>query len=322
MKENFWIKLKKPIFALAPMDDVTDAPFRAMIQKYGKPDVMWTEFISADGLVNSVGRKALERKLIFSKKEKPIVAQLFGANPENVKTASKFVAELGFDGIDINMGCPDRKIEKIGAGASLIKNPELAKEIIAKVKEGVPDLPVSVKTRIGYKSESEFENWINELLSANPAVITIHLRTRNEMSKVPAKFEFLKKAVQIRDKSKSKTLIIGNGDILNRKQGEKIAKQTGADGVMIGRGFFGKPWLLSKRFKKEPTPKKKLQILLEHTKLFEKTFKAKNKFAVMKKHFKSYCSGFRGAKEIRVELMGTVNSKEVKKVVDKYLKKM
>jgi len=314
--KNFWLKLRKPIFVQAPMDDVTDAPFRAMIAKYGKPDVMWTEFISADGLANPVGQKALERKLIFSKKEKPIVVQLFGSNPDNFKVASEYVAKLGFDGIDINMGCPDRKVEKNGGGSALIKNPKLAKEIILKVKEGAPNLPVSIKTRIGYKSEKEFNKWLEELLLVNPAVITLHLRTRNEMSKVPAIYDFLKQAVQIRNKFKSQTLIIGNGDILNRKQGEKIAKETGADGIMIGRGFFGKPWILSKRLKEEPTLKKKLQILLEHTKLFEKTFKAKNRFSVMKKHFKSYCSGFDRAKELRIKLMETENSDEVRKVVN------
>ncbi len=317
--KNFWQKIKKPIFAQAPMDDVTDAVFRQMIAKYGKPDVMWTEFVSADGLANPIGRKALKRKLIFSKKEKPIVAQLFGAKPENFKIAAKYVASLGFDGIDINMGCPDRKVEKTGAGASLIKNPELAKKIILKTKEGAGHLPVSVKTRIGYKT-NEIEKWLKVLLEVEPSAIILHLRTRNELSNFPARFSVLKQAVKIRDQHKSRTLILGNGDIKDRQVGLKIIKQTGADGVMIGRGLFGRPWLLSKKLKKEPPISKKLQILTEHVLLFEKIFKNKRNFSIMKKHFKSYCSDFPRAKELRIKLMESERAEEIAEILKEFIK--
>src|SRR3989338_10753194 len=125
---NFWQKLKRPIFCLAPMANVTDCACREIIAKHGKPDIFWTEFVSADGLAHPKAERKLLIDLKFSKKEKPIVAQIFGAKPENIKFASALCKKLGFDGIDINMGCPDRSVEKQGAGAALIKNPKLARE--------------------------------------------------------------------------------------------------------------------------------------------------------------------------------------------------
>jgi nifR3 family TIM-barrel protein len=289
-----------------------------MIAKYGKPDVFWTEFTSADGLCHPKGKRALLMNFIYSKKEKPIVAQLFGANPEVMKKASKMVAKLGFQGIDINMGCPERKIEKSGAGACLIKSPELAKQMILSAKEGVrlagKKIPVSVKTRIGY-AKDELDTWLKALLSAEPAVVTIHARTRNEMSLVPAKWEMVKKAVQIRNDLKSETLIVGNGDIKDLKDGLEKARESGADGVMLGRAIFGNPWLFNKKKKFPISPKEKLEVLREHTLLFEKMFKGKKNFAIMKKHFKAYCSGFDGAKELRIELMNCNNAKEVSDLI-------
>ena len=180
---NFWEKLNKPIFVLAPMADVTDAAFRRIIAKYGKPDVFWTEFVSADGLTLAPeeGRKKLLRDLEYSESERPIVAQFFTSNPENMKKAAELAVELGFDGIDINMGCPDKSVEKQKAGAALIKNPKLAREIIRAAKAGAGSLPVSVKTRLGYNKD-ELETWLPELLAEEPAVVTIHARTRKEMS--------------------------------------------------------------------------------------------------------------------------------------------
>ena len=316
MQNNFWTKLKKPFFCVAPMYDVTDAPFRQMITKYGKPDVIFTEFVSADGLL-SKGKKILKEHLIFSKKEKPIVAQLFGSNPETIKEACKLVVEMGFDGIDINMGCPDKSVLKQGAGAELIKNPKLAREIIYFAKEGAGKIPMSVKTRIGY-NKNEIEKWLPELLAENPVAITIHARTKKEMSKVSADWTAVACAVEIRDKMKSKTLIIGNGDVKNREEGLVRTKETGCDGIMIGRGFFGKPWLLNENF--NPTTEQKLEILLEHTKLFIKIFGINKHFDVMKKHFKAYVNGFDGAKELRTKLMQTKNAKEVEEIITKYLK--
>lgn len=248
---GFWETLrdKKPFFVLAPMADVTDCVFRELIAKYSRandnpePSVFWTEFVSADGLC-SEGREALLVDLRYGEAERPIVAQLFGSNVENMKKASKLVAGLGFDGIDINMGCPDRSIEKQGAGASMIKNPIRAREIIRAVKEGAPNLPVSVKTRVGYNSPN-LESWISELLREGIAALTIHARTRKEMSKVPARWEFVKEAVAIRDKMKVPTLIIGNGDINSLEEGQKRFEETGCNGIMVGRGIFGRPWFFA-----------------------------------------------------------------------------
>lgn len=324
MVKHFWSKLPKPILVLAPMADVTDAAFRRVIAKYGKPDVMWTEFVSADGLVraNKEGKKKLLADLLYSEKERPIVAQLFTSVPEHMEQAAALARELGFDGVDINMGCPDRSIEKQGAGAAHIKNPKRALEIIAAAKRGVGGLPVSVKTRLGYNRD-ELEEWLPALLSAEPAVITVHARTRKEMSKVPARWERVKRAVEIRDASGKSTLILGNGDVPSIAEAKKRAAETGADGVMIGRGIFGTPWLFlnSQEYQNKSgrvVIEKILKIMVEHTKLLEKLLPHKN-FAVMKKHYKAYVSGFDGARELRAELMGAENAAEVARIVHRYI---
>ncbi len=300
------------------MADVTDAPFRQLIAKYGKPDVTWTEFVSADGLALApkAGREKLLKSFIFTESERPIVAQFFTANPDHMKKAAELASELGFDGVDINMGCPDRAVEKQGAGAALIKNPKLARELVRAAKEGAKNLPVSVKTRIGY-NKNELETWLPELLAENPAAITIHARTRKEMSDVPARWDMVKRAVEIRNALKSETLIIGNGDALDIKDARKKVEATGADGVMLGRAIFGNPWLFSE---KNPTQKEKLLVLLEHTLLFEKILTGTKNFSVMKKHFKAYVSGFSGAAELRAKLMETNSAREVKKIITDYLK--
>ena len=322
MNLGFWGKLKKrgrPIICQAPMADVTDAVFRRMIAKYGKPDVMWTEFTSADGLC-SVGRKKLLHQLVFSEKERPIVVQLFGAKPETMRRAAALVAQLGFDGVYINMGCPDRAVEKQGGGAALIKNPKLAREIIRAVKEGAGKLPVSVKTRIGYNKNElapPVGGWLPELLAEEPAAIIIHARTRKELSNVPARWEHIREAVVLRDKLGSPTLIIGNGDVADLADAYKKVKISNADGAMIGRGFFGKPWFFS-RLNLSTDLRFNLSILLEHTKLFDKLLGKHKSFAVMKKHFKAYVTGFAGAKELRAKLMETKNAAEVEKIISNF----
>ncbi len=325
--KNVWQKLKeakggKPLFVLAPMADVTDAAFRRLIAKYGKPDAMWTEFVSADGLFMG-GKEALMHDLIFTKAERPIIAQFFTSRPEIMKKAAELARELGFDGIDINMGCPDKSIERQNAGAALMKNPKLARQIIRSAKEGAGDLPVSVKTRIGF-NKNELNTWLPELLAENPALITVHARTRKEMSKVPAHWEEVKHAVEIRNAIASgmpghDTLIFGNGDALDIEDAGKKAKESGADGVMLGRAIFGNPWL----FAPELRPKKitdKLNVMVEHTRLFEKLFGGIKNFATMKKHYKAYVNGWEGAKELRVQLMNTENADQVSVLVEKYIK--
>jgi nifR3 family TIM-barrel protein len=336
--KNFWSKLKKPFFCLAPMSDVTDVAFRFILAKYGKDRenkdrvVFWTEFISADGLCNKLAKKKLAHILEFNERERPIVAQVFGANPENMEQACRYIASLGFDGIDINMGCPDKSVISQGAGAALIKTPELARKIIRAAHRGIESsgqhLPVSVKTRIGFNKES-IDVWIGELLKEDISALTVHLRTAKELSLVPAKWDYLKKIKELIKKNGKEILLIGNGDVVNLEDAENKAREYGCDGVMIGRGVFGNPFFFAEKNVlsgvegRVPTLEEKLRILIEHTQIFEKKLlipKHKN-FATMKKHFKAYVNGFEGAKELRVKLMDTENAKQVEKIINDFIKK-
>lgn len=332
---NFWKTLKekqqKPILVLAPMADVTDPAFRRVIAKYGKPDVTWTEFVSADGLFLG-GYDVLVKDLAFTESERPIVAQFFTSKPEMMEKAAELAVDMGFDGIDINMGCPDKSIEKQGAGAGLIKNPKLAQELILAAKRGAAkngkNLPVSVKTRIGY-NKNELETWLPAILETNPAVVTIHARTRKEMSLVPARWEHVKRAVEIRDAfvdshgNKSETLIFGNGDVIDVTDAELKAKETGCDGVMLGRAIFGNPWLFShargEASRMSVSIPERLRVMVEHTKLFEELLPHKS-FAIMKKHYKAYVHGWDGAKELRMKLMDAKDATEIESIVEDYIK--
>jgi nifR3 family TIM-barrel protein len=310
---NFWQKLNKPVFVLAPMANVTDAAFRSIIARYGKPDVMWTEFVSVDGLL-SAGKEKLLVDLKFSKAERPIVAQIFGSDPEKYEKVAKMLADMGFDGIDINMGCPDRAVLKQGAGGACIKNPKLAQEIIAATMRGAPKLPVSVKTRIGV-SKVEIETWIPALLETGISALTVHLRTVKEMSKVPAHWELMSRIVEIRNQTLGVgTLILGNGDIMSLDEAQAKIDETGCDGIMIGRGIFGNPWLFD-RSKQIISISERMRAMLEHTKLFEKEFTGIKNFEVMKKHYKAYVNNFDGAKELRMKLMDAEDYDEVERIV-------
>ncbi len=308
---NFWKQLPKPILALAPMANVTDAAFRRLIAKYGGPDVMWTEFVSADGLFMG-GREALLPDLAYAETERPIVAQFFTSQPAIMKKAAALAVELGFDGIDINMGCPDKTIEKQGAGAALLKNPRLAQALIYAAREGAGKLPLSVKTRLGF-NKIEINTWIPALLETKLDALSIHLRTRKEMSKTPAHWELAGEIVRMRDQMKSQTLILANGDVASLAEAREKAQAYGLDGIMLGRAIFGNPWLFNKN-KKEASPEEKLQALLEHTKLFAELLPHKS-FSIMKKHFKAYVNGWEGAKELRIKLMETGNGEEVAAVI-------
>jgi nifR3 family TIM-barrel protein len=320
---NFYQKLKKPILALAPMSGVTDEAFRRMLLKLGRPDIFWTEFVSVDGLFSS-GREELLHDLKFIKKEKPIVAQVFGAKPELFEKAARLIKKLGFDGIDINMGCPNHEIEKIGAGAALINNSKLAAQIIRAAKK--TGLPVSVKTRVGYKIET-IDDWIPALLAEKPAALIVHFRTRSAMFKGQANWALAKPIIKLRDKISPQTLIFGNGDVKSREEAEKLARESGLDGVMVGRGVLQNPWFFSDTSARVsvpagPTPPQRLAAVIKHAKLFEKlnqhkldkNGKLKN-FSSIKKFFKSYCSGFSGAKDLRESLMLAKSATEVKKII-------
>jgi nifR3 family TIM-barrel protein len=335
---SFWQNLPTPFFVLAPMADVTDAPFRRIIAKYsahtradgtaGGPDVMWTEFVSADGLIRATpeGKQKLMADLMFSTEERPIVAQLFSSNEEYMEQASSLCLDLGFDGVDINMGCPDRTIEKQGCGSAMIKNPDQAKRIIAAAKRGAKSdqsggIPVSVKTRLGYNRD-ELETWLPALLEATPAAVTLHARTRKEMSKVPARWERVQRAVEIRNEIQGTghecTRILGNGDALSLFDAKLKIDASGADGVMLGRAIFGNPWLFLPAGSTGISLEQRLRVLVEHTNLFAELLPFKS-FALMKKHYKAYIKDFPGANELRVELMEQEDAAAVAKTVEKFL---
>jgi tRNA-dihydrouridine synthase len=329
--KNFWPTLPRPIMAMAPMANVTDAAFRRMFVECGKPDVFWTEFVSVEGLL-SKGRERLLTDLWFSPGEHPIVAQIFGSKSEQFEAVGPFIKELGFDGVDINMGCPDRGVEKSGAGAALIKDPARAKEIIRTLKHGVSDvggsdgLPVSVKTRLGYRDTAELEEWLTTLLKEEPAALTVHLRTRAEMSDVPAHWELAPEIVALRDKISPKTVLLGNGDVHSLEDAHEKVVSSGMDGVMVGAAIFGNPWFFSGR---TPDIKEQLERLVTHTELFEKLYRSDDpkpisqggrikNFDIMKKHYKAYTPG---EKELRMRLMEAENATEVRKIVQDFLKK-
>ncbi len=281
------------------MADVTDAAYRRLIARLGKPHVMFTEFVSADGLC-SAGRDNLLINLMYHPSERPIVAQIFSATPEHVAKASILLRELGFDGIDINMGCPDKNVCKQGAGSSLIRTPDLAKELILAAREGGHGLPVSVKTRVGYNSVATDE-WVGHLLEVSPAVITLHLRTRKEMSKVPARWERVHEAVALA--RGSGTLILGNGDVRDLDHADELAAATGVDGIMLGRAVLGNPWLFDRSRKGTGVPfSERLAVAREHALLFEDLFGVRKNFAIMRKYLRAYFAGFPGAKDLRIRL--------------------
>lgn len=313
MELGFWKKLNpkrtgKPIMATAPMSGVTDRAFRMMFLKYAKPSVFWTEFVSAEGLF-SRGREYCLRILEKSKNERPIVAQLFGSNPADFERAAKLVKELGFDGVDINMGCPDRAIERQGAGAILINNPDLAVEIIRATKRGVGKIPVSVKTRLGY-DKIQTKEWIGKILSEKPALITIHLRTKKELYFAKLHWQEAKEIVKLRNKISPKTLLLGNGDIKSFVEAKRLAKESGFDGVMVGRALVGNPWFFSDR---EPDIKIRLMAILEHAKIYKK-FGGVH-YETLKKHFHAYAKNFVGARELRDELMASHSFEELDSIV-------
>jgi tRNA-dihydrouridine synthase len=320
------------------MYDVTDIAFRQVIADAGKPDVFFTEFISADGLVNAQGRVRLAHHLKFTPNQRPIVAQIFGSKPENFLKATQLIAELGFDGADLNTGCPDKNMMKQGSCAALYKNPELTKEILQAMHEGAGQLPVSVKIRIG-DAKIDWENWIAALLQARPAAISIHLRTRKEASKVPAHWEEMPKIVEFINQNYNhydndnktdndnnpnhdqncKPLIIGNGDVESLAQGKALTEKTGCDGIMIGRGIFHNPWLFGSNPDQVRTVKEKLELLKTHTSLFQQHFSGLKSDQTLKRFFKIYAHGFDGAAELREKLYNADNLNVIPKVIDDFL---
>lgn len=317
---NFWQEFNGPAFSLAPMEDVTDTVFREIVMGMtapGKLHMVFTEFTSVEGMNHPVGRERVSERLIVNDSERAllkklnikIVAQIWGRNPEIYHNIAKYITEnYDFDGIDINMGCPVKKVFKIGACSALIGEPDRAKEIILATKEAT-HLPVSVKTRTGIK-EHITENWIANLLEVNPAAIILHGRTQRMQSEGDANWDEIAKAVQLKNSLKPHIPVHGNGDVFSYEQGLERVKQTGVNGVMVGRGIFQNPWFFNPE-KEEISMEDRIAKLLDHTRLFEQTWSPNKNFNILKRFYKIYLNSFPGAAKMRADLMEVKNYEEV-----------
>jgi len=307
---NIWDTLPQPFFVLAPMDDVTDTVFRRVIAACAPPDLFFTEFVNVDAL-QSQGREATLKRLRFTDTERPIIAQLWGLKPENFKKSARDVAEMGFDGLDLNFGCPEKNVVRNGACSALIQNRELAGEIMQACREGAPALPLSVKTRLGF-NEVDL-TWHEFLLKHTLNALTIHGRTRKQMSKVPADWDMIGQVAALRTSLSPATKIIGNGDVLTRQQGLELAEKHGLDGIMIGRGVFQDPFVFAAQSPWAAYPKEqKLALYKKHVELFAQTWQeGERKIHTLNKFCKIYINGFDSAKELRETLMQAQSTDEL-----------
>ena len=309
--KNIWQDLPHPFFILAPMEAVTDVVFRHVIKEAAAPDLFFTEFTNATGWVHA-GDKAIRGRLIKTNDEHPIIAQIWGGEVGDMAHLAAYCRDLGYDGIDINMGCPAKSAVKSG-GSALIRNPTLAAEAIAAAKTA--ELPVSVKTRLGYTRVDEWRDWLTHLFKQDIVNLTIHLRTKKEMSKVPAHIELIPEIVALRDEIAPQTLLTINGDIRDRAHGEELVQQCGVDGVMIGRGVFHNPFA----FEHTPAAHNKEELLnllrLQLDLYDEWQPQLQRPFETLKRFFKIYIRDFDGASELRNQLMQTKSTDEVRKLL-------
>lgn len=319
--KNFWQDLPKPFTVLAPLDGVTDVVFRQIITEFGKPDVFFTEFTMTDGLV-SEGHKKVAERLLYYPEQQPIIAQIWGTVPKHFYLVAKELKKLGFSGIDINMGCPAREVTRHGACSALIKNPTLASDIIKATQEGAGGLPVSVKTRIGFEKEN-IDEWIPYLLNHKLSLLTVHLRTVKELSKVPAHWEFMERIMTLRNDFAPDTLIVGNGDVTSIDEIKIKYDKYGCDGFMIGRGIFANPWMFSKTIdEKKVTPEQRVNYFLHHIEIFERQWQDTKNFALLKKFAKTYINNFPEAAIFREKLMETKKIEDMKQILKNYNSKV
>lgn len=325
---NFWELIPKPFFALAPMEDVTDTVFREIVAGMADPKylrVLYTEFVSVDGLSHPVGKKKVSHRLQVNESERVLlkeknihlVAQIWGKNPELFhRTAREITNDYDFDGIDINMGCPVKKVVKNGCCSALIDQPSLAKEIILATMEGT-NLPVSVKTRTGIRTH-ETERWITTIMETRPAAVVLHGRTQKQQSDGLANWDEIAKGAVIRNQVSPETVFVGNGDVSSVEQGAELAAIHGLDGIMVGRGIFHNPWIFQPG---HPAPDKaeKLSRLLLHTQLFETTWGKGKNVNILKRFYKIYTHEFPDAAKIRVRLMEANSYEEIYSLLEKEL---
>lgn len=316
MSENIWTQLPQPFFILAPMEDVTDTVFRQVIQKAARPDLFFTEFTNADSYCHPEGEKSVRGRLLFEQKEQPLIAHIWGDQPLHFEKMGKGLYEKGFKGIDINMGCPAPNVVKQGRGSGLIKRPEVAKELIAAAKKS--QLPVSVKTRLGFSSTDERTQWVTHLLQQNIANLTVHLRTTEELSKVPAHYEYIDELVDLKNSIAPQTKLTINGDILDYQSGLQLAKQHQLDGIMIGRGIFKNPFAFEKEEKHHST-QEYLALLRDHLSLYEHyAAMISRPMAGLQRFFKIYIKEFKGASALRQACMQAKTIKEVNEILNTF----
>jgi tRNA-dihydrouridine synthase len=306
----------KPFFVLAPMDDVTDTVFRQLIAELAPPDLFFTEFVNTDAL-QSAGRQAAMKRLQFTPSEKPLIAQIWGKTPENFYKTAQELVQMGFDGIDLNFGCPEKNVVRNNTCSAFIlpQNRELAVEIIQATKDGAGNLPVSVKTRLGF-NEIDY-SWHELLLKQKLNMLSIHGRTKKQMSKVPAQWDKIAEIRKLRDQLSPTTLIIGNGDVLSRAQGEKLAKQYNLDGIMIGRGIFHDPFVFAKpSLWNDYSKQQRIELYSRHVELFAQTWQVgERKIQTLNKFCKVYIQSFDGAKELREKLMVASSTDELQTIL-------
>lgn len=316
MKDNFWKKLPKPFFILAPMEDVTDVVFRHVISHAGRPDVFFTEFTNSVSYCHPEGKNSVRGRLTFTEDEQPIVAHIWGDQAEHFREMSIGMAKEGFKGIDINMGCPVSNVAGKGKGSGLIRRPEVAAELIEAAKTG--GLPVSVKTRLGYSKLDEWREWISHLLKQDIVNLSIHLRTRKEMSKYDAHWELIPEIKKMRDEIAPDTLLTINGDIPDRETGMELVEEYGVDGVMIGRGVFKNPYAFEMEAR-EHTSEEMLNLLRLHLDLFDKhSEEVSRAVKSLRRFFKIYIRGMHGASELRTRLMETESTDEVRTLLNEF----
>lgn len=314
---NIWNELKKPFLVLAPMEGVTDCVFRAVIERAGRPDLFYTEFTNVSSFASEKGRHDALERLTVKEADKPIIAQIWGKNPEHFGELAKELENMGFAGLDLNFGCPDRHVNKAGGGAAMIRTPDLAVEVINQAKANT-NLPVSVKTRLGFTYVDEYKEWLPLLLKQNLAALTVHLRTRKEMSKVGAHFELIPEIIKLRNEIAPETKLLINGDIKNRAHAMELhAKYPEIDGFMIGRGVFANPFCF---IDKEPTKRELLELFRFHLDEYDKHVKEVEKYPYepLKHFFKVYINSFDGASDLRVKLMECRTTDELRQILDEF----
>ena len=307
---DFWKQFKPGFTVLAPMEGVTDIAFRQVIAKAARPDIFYTEFTNVNSYTSEKGRhNALERFRI-EESEKPIIPQIWGTKPDMFLETAQALKKIGFLAVDINMGCPDRHVVATGGGSGLIRTPELAREIIRTTKTA--GLPVSVKTRLGYTRVDEWRNWLTNIFQESPAALTIHLRTKKEMSKVPAHYELIPEIIELKNQISPDTKLIINGDIERPADAEKYINM-GVDGIMIGRGVFHNPFCFEKT-PREHSREELINLMSYHLDLYEKYQLIP--YDPLKHFYKIYINNFPGASEIRDRLMQTKTISEARAIIE------